>query len=192
MRLGAVIAAAGLSSRMGAFKPLLPLGDSTMIGQVIAAFQGAGVAEIVVVTGHRARELESALSGTGVTFVRNPRYAVTEMFDSAVLGFRALTGRCDALFFTPGDIPLFSVETLKALAASGAPAAVPVWGGHRGHPLYLTAGTAALLAADEGAGGLRGALGRCGVAVGEIPVEDEGILLDADTREAYLRLKERI
>ena len=34
-KTGAVIAAAGLSSRMGAFKPLLPLGDTTIIGQGI-------------------------------------------------------------------------------------------------------------------------------------------------------------
>lgn len=188
MRLGAVIAAAGLSSRMGAFKPLLPLGDSTVIGRGIATLQAAGVEDIVVVTGHRAAELEAYLMPLGVRLVRNERYAETEMFDSLRMGFHALPERCEGLFFTPGDVPLFTAETLLALARSGAELACPQCRGRKGHPIFLTRETALRLLADSGEDGLRGTMARCGIPLGRIRVEDEGVLMDADTPQAYERL----
>ena len=57
MRYAAVIAAAGLSSRMKSFKPLLPLADDTIIGTLIDTLKQAGVADIVVVIGHKAEEM---------------------------------------------------------------------------------------------------------------------------------------
>ncbi|MDR1496737.1 MAG: nucleotidyltransferase family protein [Clostridiales Family XIII bacterium] len=63
--IGAVIVAAGLSSRMGAYKPLIEIGGVTVARRVIDAFSEAGVSPIVVVTGHRRDELESHLSMRG-------------------------------------------------------------------------------------------------------------------------------
>ena len=51
MRTGAVIVAAGMSSRMGEFKPLLQLGGLTFVQRVVSNFQQAKVFPIVVVTG---------------------------------------------------------------------------------------------------------------------------------------------
>ncbi|MFL6229050.1 MAG: NTP transferase domain-containing protein, partial [Pyrinomonadaceae bacterium] len=55
--VAAILLAAGRSRRMGAFKPLLPFGATTVIESCINNLRGAGVAEIVVVLGHRAEEL---------------------------------------------------------------------------------------------------------------------------------------
>ena len=54
MRTGAVIAAAGLSSRMGAFKPMLEIGDTTAVRRIITVLRSVGADPIVLVTGHRA------------------------------------------------------------------------------------------------------------------------------------------
>ncbi|NLC41183.1 MAG: NTP transferase domain-containing protein, partial [Clostridiaceae bacterium] len=61
MRYSAVVTAAGLSSRMKSFKPLLPLADDTIIGKLIDTLKQAGAVDIVVVIGHRAEEMTAYL-----------------------------------------------------------------------------------------------------------------------------------
>ena len=58
--LGAIILAAGLSSRMGRLKPILPLGGGTLLGQCIEVLREGGVADIVVVCGHCGEEVAAA------------------------------------------------------------------------------------------------------------------------------------
>ena len=74
MRYGAVIAAAGMSTRMKQFKQLMKIGDMSIAERVIVNFRRAGVQDIVMVTGHNAealekalRDLTSGLSGTKIT-----------------------------------------------------------------------------------------------------------------------------
>lgn len=57
-RLAALVLAAGFSSRMGSFKPLLPLGETTVIEKVVGNFFAAGIQDVRVV-GHRAEEVIS-------------------------------------------------------------------------------------------------------------------------------------
>ena len=63
MAFGALIPAAGLSSRMGRFKPLLPLGGSTFLDQLLHTMRAAGVGPVVIVTGWHAEEIEAHLAG---------------------------------------------------------------------------------------------------------------------------------
>src|SRR2546423_7160644 len=58
----AVLLAAGHSRRMGAFKPLLPFGGVSVVETCVENLRAAGVAEIVVVVGHRAEEVRAALA----------------------------------------------------------------------------------------------------------------------------------
>ena len=58
-RVAAILLAAGRSRRMGAFKPLLPFGDSTVIESCIDNLRETPVDEIIVVAGHRADELQA-------------------------------------------------------------------------------------------------------------------------------------
>ena len=51
MTTAALIVAAGMSSRMGDFKPLLNIGSISIAQRVVATFQQAGVEKIVMVTG---------------------------------------------------------------------------------------------------------------------------------------------
>lgn len=191
MDTGAVIVAAGMSSRMGSFKPMLQLGGDSMVRRVIAALYEAGVSPILLVTGHEAAALETHVADLGVVCLRNPRYAATSMFDSAAIGLSYIRTRCARTFFTPVDVPLFSPATLRALMASPAAIAKPVCCGAEGHPILLSCDLIPAILQDGGAGGLRGALSRCGAPIALIPVEDEGILLDADTPEAFAALAAR-
>ena len=188
MQTAALIVAAGMSSRMGNFKPMLNIGSISIAQRVVASLQQAGVDKIVMVTGYNAIQLERHLSALGIVFLRNENYEHTQMFESACIGLNDLKDKCDRLLFTPVDIPLFTAATVQTLLESSAPLACPLCDGKRGHPILISASLIDTILRDSGDGGLRGALDRCGAPMREIPVEDRGVLHDADTPEDYKAL----
>jgi len=183
----AVVAAAGLSSRMGDFKPLLPFGNSTIIGTVIEAFRAAGAAEIIVVCGHRAEELAGYVRMQGAKPVLNSKYAESGMFESLCLGIQALKSEPQRVFLTPGDIPAISASLIRELLKLDAPWAVPNAGGKSAHPVMLQAGFIHDILRYSGDNGLRGALESIPGGA-ELPWQDRAVLLDTDTPEDYKRL----
>lgn len=185
MKTGAVITAAGLSSRMGAFKPMLNLGGTSVVQTIIETFRRAHADPIVLVTGHRAGELESHVAAADVICIRNENYRTTDMFASAAIGMRRIQRECDRFFFTPVDVPLFTDATLRALLESGAPLCKPVCGGRDGHPILIRCDLVDAILRSSGGQGLKGALAQCGTAVTAVDVDDAGILYDADTPEEY-------
>lgn len=190
MNIGAVVVAAGRSSRMGRFKPLLPLGPRTVAEHTLHRLRQSGVEHIAVVTGREEQKLRAVLDAPDVTFLHNGEYETTDMFHSAKLGLSHMAQRCDSLIFTPVDVPLFSPHTVRALLNTNAQAAVPVTSGKKGHPLLLSASLAAKLTENDGEGGLKGALTRLGITPVQVAVNDPGILLDADTPEEFAKLEE--
>ena len=181
MQTAALIVAAGMSSRMGDFKPMLSIGSISIAQRVVATFQQAGIRKIVMVTGFNAVTLERHLAGSSVIFLRNDEYATTQMFDSVKIGLTYLQDKCSAVLFTPVDIPLFTAATVRALVDSGGALACPVCQGETGHPLFIHAELFDRILADSGEGGLKGAVERCGAQMRQIPVDDPGTLHDADT-----------
>jgi len=192
MRTGAVIVAAGMSSRMGDFKPMMKIGAISMVQRVIANYQQAGVFPIVLVTGYRGDELKKHVARTGVICVHNDAYAATEMLDSAKLGFSYIADKCDRTFFSPVDVPLFTVNTVVKLMQADAAVVKPAYRGRKGHPILLKACVLPQLLSAEAEGGLRRVIDAvCGGDIAAVEVDDEGVLLDADTPEDYSRLVER-
>ncbi len=189
--IAAVVLAAGLSTRMGRFKPLLPLGGATVLGAAVASMRRAGVEEVVVVTGYRAGELARSIAGAGARAVHNPAFE-SGMYSSVRAGVAALSGAVEATLVLPCDIPLVSPDTIRALVARWRahrpPVVHPVCGGRRGHPPLLDAAVLPEVLAGEPAGGLRGVLARHRGRAAEVVVDDPAIHWDADTPEAYERL----
>lgn len=188
-RFGAVIPAAGLSSRMGSFKPLLSCGGMTVIERTVSsALPFADT--VVAVAGFRADELSAVLRrrfGDRLTIALNPDYASTHMLDSVRIGLSAL-GECDAFFLLPADMPDISRETYEALIKAYDPsreALVPILDGRRGHPPLISAGLIPEIMDYSSEGGLRAVLDRH--TVHGIPVSDDGVLIDLDTPEDYER-----
>ena len=188
MQTAAVIVAAGMSSRMGNFKPMLNIGSISIAQRIVANFHQAGVDKIVMVTGYNATTLERHLSGNGIIFLRNENYETTQMFDSAKIGLEYLKDKCDRILFTPVDIPLFTSATVKTLIDSGAELACPLCEGQQGHPILIASRLVEKILSDSGEGGLKGAISRCGTELQEIEVDDAGVLHDADTPEDYRTL----
>lgn len=190
LNAGAVIVAAGMSSRMGDFKPMLNIGSISIAQRIIVNFKKAGVDKIVMVTGYNATALERHLAGNGVVFLRNENYETTHMFDSAKIGLEYMRDRADKILFTPVDIPLFTSSTVTSLLQSGAALACPVCENQTGHPIMISSELVDIILNNDGRYGLKGALDSCGIPMEEIPVDDPGILRDADTPEDYMTLLE--
>lgn len=187
----AVIAAAGLSSRMHEFKPMLCIGRNTMIEHVIGNLRRGGVEEIVVVTGYKSEILSRHLAGQGVRVVKNERFAQTEMFDSLCMGLRHLASDYDAVYLTPADIPLVQPETIRLMGAAEGGIVRPVWQDRAGHPVLVRRDVVPLLLRDSGSGGLRGAIAGLREYVTNVPVDDVGITMDGDTPEDLKRLRKQ-
>ena len=188
MQIGALITAAGMSSRMGDFKPMLNIGSISIAQRIVATLQQAGIQKIVMVTGYNAVTLERHLSGNGIIFLRNEAYETTQMFDSVKIGLSYLQDKCDRVVFTPVDVPLFTARTVKSLLETDAELACPECQGQDGHPLLIANRLLPEILAHNGEMGLRGAIEGCSVPLTRIHVEDPGTLHDADTPEDYTAL----
>lgn len=188
MNTGAVIVAAGMSSRMGDFKPMMQAGSISIIQRLIRTLQIADVYPIVVVTGNRASELEKHISKLDVVFVRNENYQNSQMFDSAKLGMSYIADKCDRFFFMPVDVPFFTANTLEALINSSYRLATPICDGKEGHPMIIGSELVGALLDYKGNHGLYGATEDCGCEKMNVEVEDRAILHDMDTSGDYKEL----
>ena len=106
--VSAIVLAAGYSSRMGKFKPLLPLGNKTIIERVVDLFLESGINDIRVVVGYRGGELLPLLKKMGVSCITNEDFE-QGMFSSVKAGVKSLDQDLRAFFLLPADIP-FSIS----------------------------------------------------------------------------------
>lgn len=192
-RLAAVVLAAGRSSRMGTLNKLLaPLDGKPMLCHVVEAALAAGLADVVVVTGHMREQVEAALRGLPVRFVHNPDYR-EGLASSLKAGVAALSRDIDGAFIILGDMPRIRADHLRRLADAFDPAAgrsivVPVHGGRRGNPVLWGRAFFVTFEGLEGDTGARHLIGQFPEAVAEVDIPDAAIFLDVDTPEALAAL----
>jgi molybdenum cofactor cytidylyltransferase len=190
-RIVAVLPAAGASRRMGRPKLLLPIGDNTLVGSVVAALRGGGVEEIVLVTAPGDEDLRHWARGAGVTAAVNPD-PDRGMLSSIQEGIAALGGTDVLLLVSPADLPHLRPETvallLRRMAETGAPLGVPVHQGKRGHPLAIAPALIPEIGTLDLAVGLKQLRDRHEAELLEVEVGDAGVVEDVDTPEDYERL----
>lgn len=191
-KIAALVLAAGYSSRMGDFKPLLPLGRSTVAQEVVERFRRAGIEDIRVIVGHRADETGAVIDRLGARKIFNADYD-RGMYSSVLAGVKSLEPQIEAFFVLPVDIPLVKPATIAALVASyrgsGARIVYPRFEGLRGHPPLISRELAAELP-DDCEGGLAAFLGRYDDQAVDLDVADQSIVMNCNTRQDYLRLQD--
>ena len=187
-RFGAVILAAGFSSRMGDFKPLMDLSGTTVLERCVRVFREAGVDRVLAVTGHRAQEVQAEADRLGILTVHNEAYE-SGMFSSVRAAVSAISGP-EAFFLLPVDIPLVRPATLTTLMDEyDGRVAFPVFEGERGHPPLIPAGLIPAILGHDGSGGLKTLLEAQPSL--DVSVWDRGVLLDADTAADFATLERR-
>lgn len=186
-----LILAAGLSSRMGDFKPLMPFKGKTLIESTIDSMLSAGVNQIVVVLGYRGDDIQAVLRlhyGKEIIYTRNPDYEITDMLTSIQYGLKAMP-YCKSFFLLPGDMPNVKKSTFQRLLEaepSDRPAIIfPTLSGHRKHPPLIHYDFLNTILQFKEDGGLRMLWKHLEDSIIQVPVEDEGVWMDLDTRKDY-------
>lgn len=138
MRLAAIVLAAGRSSRMGANKLLLKVGDRRVIEHILFSLKPF---ETIVVLGHRPDDVKGFVEAFGAKTVYNPDYD-EGMTTSFRAGLRALDPDVEAVFMVLSDTFGFShglLEEMKGVLMNDPEALIvsPVHQGRRGHPVLF-------------------------------------------------------
>ena len=190
-RIGAVILAAGYSSRMGSFKPGLQIGGKTVIARLIASFYDAGIKDIVVVSGHNREVLKSLIKGFDVTESYNENFP-KGMFTSIQPGVRKTDRTLRGFFLIPVDCPLLEAETIDLLVSNirdDSSFVVPCYRGKKGHPLYIPMKYRDEILSYDGTNGLKGITDKYDDQMIRIETGRESTVMDMDTPAAYEELK---
>ncbi|MFM5468991.1 molybdenum cofactor cytidylyltransferase [Aeromonas veronii] len=179
-----IITAAGLSSRMGTWKMMLPYCQGTMLDASLKNAL-AFCQRVILVVGHRGEELQARYgSRPDIVVVHNPDYR--QGLGSSIRCALAASD-ADYLFISHGDLPCIPREVYQQLwQARGELALFPSYEGEAGHPVLLPKSFARELAAAPAQGSVRRWLLQRPNR--SIPVESPAILFDIDTPERYQAL----
>ena len=183
--IAVVVLAAGLSRRWGDDNKLAAhIDGQAMVARSVDVALGASARPVIVVLGHEAELVRTALADLPVTFQFAPDYA-SGMAASLKAGIAAVPPECDGALVCLGDMPWVRPETLDYLIGTfdlgGRDLAlVPTYRGEWGNPMLIGRtmfGDIARLSGDRGAKSL---LAGVPARVREIPVDDPAILRDVD------------
>ena len=201
-KIAGVNLAAGEASRFraaaGAGGPVTKLvaqhEGKALVRHVAEAAIDAGLAPVIVVTGHAEEAVADALAGLDVTLVRNPDYA-SGMASSLKAGLGAAPA-VDAALVLLGDMPLVSASLIARLVHAfrdkpQAAAVLPIHAGVRGNPVLLSSALFPDLARLTGDAGARQILRGRDADVVEVEVDEPAARLDVDTPDALLDLSKR-
>jgi molybdenum cofactor cytidylyltransferase len=189
-KVAAIVLAAGQSSRMGAFKPLLPFGDSTVIESCIDNLRQASVNEIVVVVGHRADEVREHLQNASVAFALNDD-PTSEMSVSIARGVEQVSNEASALLIVLVDHPAVSGRTIEIIVEAwveGAQFVQPEYNGRGGHPVLIDLKYRHDLLHLDPQKGLRALFDTRHDRVRRLRVDSPFVARDMDTWEDYVQL----
>ncbi len=191
--IGAIVLAAGLSTRMGQPKMILPWEGKTVIEAVVRAVLNGGIALPVVVTGARHEQITGLLRNYPVQLVFNPSYADGEMLHSLQAGLSAITRNMQAVFIVLGDQPQIRPATVRSLLEeyrkSKAALVIPSYQMRRGHPWLVGREFWTELLELHEPRTLRDFIHHHEAEIDYLNVDTPTILADLDTPEDYEKLK---
>ena len=192
--IAAILLAAGRSRRMGAFKPLLPFGQTTVIRSCLQNLQATGIENIVVVVGHRAGDVMQSLHDLHLRFALNPN-PESEMSASIACGMRELPSKTKATLIALTDQPAVSPDVINAVLeqwTSGAKLVIPEFQGRGGHPVLVDLSFRPELLNLDSKLGLKSFFDANREAVRRVPVNSPYNARDMDTWDDYRALHQEI
>lgn len=193
--ISAIILAAGMSTRLNKrTKQLLPLGEKTVIEQVVDKLLTVNVDEIITVLGYRATEIEKLLKGRDITVIYNPDYELGQS-TSLVQGLEGIEQNCTGILCMLGDQPLTRVSTINKLITEfknrEALIVFPQYKQQRGNPVIFSAELKEEMSQVEGDKGARQLLVKYQKYTKAIEVNDDGVITDIDTERDYQKVLQK-
>nr|WP_310522795.1 NTP transferase domain-containing protein [Polymorphobacter sp.] len=189
-RVGAIILAAGRSSRMGDdHKLLADWRGKPLIAHVADAIAAAGLPPPIVVLGSRAAEVRAALADRRAHYVIAADHA-EGLSRSLRAGLAATPADWSSALICLADMPRIEPALLRALADAPGDVALPLWNAKRGNPVRWSRRHFARLMALEGDVGGKAVLADA-VTITEIAAPSDAVLDDIDTPAALAALRAR-
>lgn len=193
--LTALILAAGDSTRMGRPKALLPDAEGRpFVARIARTFAASGVSNIVIVTGQQHDAIVAASANdpeVTPVFARNPDPSRGQL-SSLWTGLDEIGPDTEAVLMTLVDVPLIEESTIRAVIdawrATGAPIVRPAIGDRHGHPVLFARELFDQLRRAPLSEGAKAVVHSHADRVVNIQVNDEGCLVDVDTKGDYDRL----
>ena len=186
--IAGVLLAAGYSSRMGAFKPLLPLGNEPVVTHCIKSMQNVPLHSIIVVVGYQSDQIIPLLKEEHVDWVFNPEYP-TGMFSSIKAGIRKIPDSASGCFLSLVDSPLVPSfvyqEMINVHKEHPTSLIVPCYRGKKGHPLLIPSTLFPELLAYSGEKGLKFITDLHDEEMIRLEVSSEAVVMDMDTWQEY-------
>lgn len=196
-RIGALVLAAGRSTRMGQANKMLQIVDGKpMLASVLDAVAASECCATVVVTGHETDKISPVLSGRDLLAVHNPNFA-EGLSTSLKAGLRALPPDLDGVLVLLGDMPRVTPAHIARLAAAfnpleGRAIIVPTCDGRRGNPVLWSAEFIPVMLALEGDRGARPLFDEFADRLAEVEMADGAVLLDIDTPDELAAAKGKV
>jgi molybdenum cofactor cytidylyltransferase len=193
--ISAILLAAGRSRRMGAFKPLLPFGDQTVVERCVANLRDAEISDVLVVVGHRASEIRQQLEEQDVRFALNPD-PDSEMSASIACGVEQIGDEAKAVIVALVDHPAVPIAVISLLIDEWRKGEgklfQPEHEGRGGHPVLIDLEYRDELLNLDSQLGLRALFDRHREQVRRLPVDSPFVARDMDTWEDYVALHEAV
>jgi molybdenum cofactor cytidylyltransferase len=195
--LPGIILAAGDSIRMGSPKALLPSPDGRpFVSRIVHTLREAGIVEIVVVTGRDHDALVEVLNDgmpNPPAIARNldpSRGQLSSLWAGMDAVVRADT---DGILVTLVDVPMVAVSTVTRIVMAWqrtrAPIVRPAIGERHGHPVIFDRAVLEALRRAPIDGGAKTVVHAHERDLLNVPVDDEGCLVDVDTPDEYQWLR---
>lgn len=197
-----ILLAAGLSSRMGQPKQLLPFGEKTIVETVVDNMLNSKFSKVVVVLGHYADKIQELIDEYPVTKVINPDYR-EGMLTSAQVGIKSLNLTKDDKYLREAkyaDSTAFSImlvdqpfitstlidTVIDAYVQTDKGIVLPSYQYKRGHPVIFHQKYADnILALDADSDGVRTLYKLHSEDIHYINVDTDAVLRDIDYKEDY-------
>jgi molybdenum cofactor cytidylyltransferase len=187
-----IVLAGGRSSRMGAHKLLLPLGDAPVIVHSARQALASGLRPVVVVVGHEGDLLRAALAPLSVVIALNAQYH-EGIASSLRAGIAVLDASVTGVVITLGDQPLLPAAHLVALVAharaTSAATVATRYAEHSGNPIYFGRSVFPELLRLRGDQGARALLASGKHTIEYLPLAGTDAALDIDTPADYERVQ---
>jgi molybdenum cofactor cytidylyltransferase len=189
LHVASVILAAGQASRMassGKHKLLAEFDGIPLVRKSVETVLASECDSAVLVTGYRADDILTVVSGLDCPTVHNPDFA-TGMASSLRAGLAAVRDRADGLLVMLADMPGITPSDLDRLIAAfraeeGRAIVRAVSGGKRGNPVILPQSTFDAISKLDGDIGARPIIEKSGLPIIDVDI-GAGAHLDTDTPE---------
>ena len=175
---------------------LLTLDGRTFVAAIAGTFAAAGITDIVVVTGRDHDRIVDALANARLPapprIARNPNPSRGQL-SSLITGMDAVVSPgTDAVVVTLVDVPMLSPATVRLVVSewerTRAPIVRPAIGDRHGHPVVFDQRVFSELRSAPSDVGAKSVVRAHANEVLNVPVTDEGCLVDVDTPGDYQAL----